>query len=71
MLDENLVNRTYQSLRTHYRLPGVKQWWSRIGRNEFSADFVAFVEGPLEARVAPDSPTATAESPARTPSAAV
>jgi hypothetical protein len=48
MLDRDLLNRTYTSLYAYYRLPGVKQWWSRMGRGQFSPEFVAFVEDPGE-----------------------
>ena len=71
MLDGDLVNRTYKSLNTHYRLPGVKQWWSRIGRSEFSADFVAFVEASDEAGMRRSTATAVEEPSAHNPSPAV
>jgi len=48
MLDPDLLNRTYTSLYAYYRLPGVKQWWDRMGRGQFSREFVAFVEDPNE-----------------------
>ncbi len=48
MLDPDLLNRTYTSLYGYYRQPGVKQWWNRIGRGQFSSEFVAFVEDPNE-----------------------
>jgi hypothetical protein len=48
MLDPDLLNRTYTSLYAYYRLPGVKQWWDRMGRDQFSREFVAFVEDPSE-----------------------
>jgi hypothetical protein len=48
MLDPDLLNRTYTSLYAYYRLPGVKQWWDRMGRGQFSPEFVVFVEDPDE-----------------------
>ena len=59
MLDPDLLNRTYTSLYAYYRLPGVKQWWERMGRGQFSSEFGAFVEDPNESglRNVPAVPT--------------
>ncbi|MFK7864816.1 MAG: hypothetical protein AB8B95_11395 [Pseudohongiellaceae bacterium] len=44
LVDSDLSNRTYQTMRAHYAFPGVKQWWHEIGKKTFSDEFIAFVE---------------------------
>ena len=44
VVDADLTNRMYATLRTHYEFPGVAQWWELRGKHGFSNAFVAFVE---------------------------
>ena len=46
LIDRDLVKRTYSLLYWYRDRKGVQKWWERIGRGQFSSEFVAFVEGP-------------------------
>jgi hypothetical protein len=46
LIDRDLVKRTYSLLYWYRGRKGVQKWWERIGRGQFSGEFVAFVEGP-------------------------
>ena len=46
MIDRDLVKRTYSLLYWYRDQKGVEQWWELVGRDRFSGEFVAFVEGP-------------------------
>ena len=46
LIDRDLVKRTYSLLYWYRDQKGVQKWWERIGRGQFSSEFVAFVEGP-------------------------
>ena len=46
LIDGDLAKRSYEQLYWYRDREGVKQWWERLGRDQFSSEFVAFVEGP-------------------------
>ena len=46
LIDRDLAKRTYEQLYWYRDREGVKQWWEQLGRDQFSSEFVAFVEGP-------------------------
>jgi hypothetical protein len=46
LVDRDVAKRTYEQLYWYRDREGVKQWWERWGRDQFSDEFVAFVEGP-------------------------
>ena len=46
LIDRDLARRTYEQLYWYRDREGVTRWWERLGRNQFSSEFVTFVEGP-------------------------